>query len=64
MKNLITNATAYILCLKYCNDNYCEPSIFFENLENHLEEDEVIIEIKEDKLITNQCRIIELNEII
>ena len=38
--------------------------IFFENLANLLEDDEVILSVKNNQFFTNQDRIIELNEII
>lgn len=64
MKKVATSEHVHFLCLKLAIKNYCSPDIFFENLADLLENNEKIIQVKGTDLITNRCRIIELNEII
>ena len=64
MKKIAISEHVHFLCLKSAIENYCSPDIFFENLADLLENNEKIIQVKGTDLITNRCRIIELNEII
>ena len=64
MKKIRITRQAYYDCLNVCAENYCLSEIFFENLANLLEDDEVILSVKNNQFFTNQDRIIELNEII
>ena len=64
MKKIKITRQAYINCLKVCEENNCLSEIFFENLSSLLEADETVISVKGTQFITNQLRIIELNEII
>jgi hypothetical protein len=64
MKKIKITRQAYYNCLSVCAENCCLSEIFFENLANLLEDDEVILSVKNNQFFTNQDRIIELNEII
>ena len=64
MKKIAISEHVHFLCLKLAIENYCSPDIFFENLADLLENNEKIIQVKGTDLITNRCRVIELNEII
>ena len=64
MKKVRITYQAYMNCLKVCAENNCLERAFFENLAALLEDDETIISVKNKQFNTNQCRIIELDEII
>ena len=60
MKKIKITRQAYYNCLSVCAENCCLSEIFFENLANLLEDDEVILSVKNNQFFTNQDRIMAM----
>ena len=64
MKKIAKTQKTYFQCLKLAVENHCLPDVFFDNLKDILENNELIVSVNGEELTTTRHRIIELNEII